>query len=557
MEATVRQIPVPGGVPSAQPDDFVRRLLPPKNLWPILDYDRVEELWNYPDRLNIAAELLDKRVDSGHKDRPVLHCLGQSWTYGELLDRSNRIARVLVEDFGLKPGARVLLRAPNNSMMVACWFAVLKAGGVCVATMPLLRAKELAYIIDRAKIEHAFCDAGLAEEMALAKERCESLANLYHFSALGESDNPAAELDAAWRAKPSGFENVDTAADDVAIVGFTSGTTGNPKATVHFHRDMLACTDCFPRYVHKIGPDDVFCGSPPLGFTFGLGALVLFPMRFGASSVMIQKPSPEAILDAIEKDRATCVCTAPTLYRALAGMVNDRDVSSLKSCVSAGETLPKATWEAWYEATGIKIIDGIGSTEMLHIFISSSGDDIRPGSTGRVVPGYQAKVVDENGNEVPRGEQGRLAVIGPTGCRYLDDPERQRDYVQNGWNLTGDIYTQDEDGYFWYVARGDDMIISGGYNISGPEVESCLLEHAKVKECAVVAAPDPERGNIVKAYVVLRDEAEGTPETARELQDFAKKEIAPYKYPRSIEFIDDLPRTQSGKLQRFKLRERR
>ncbi|MFQ5692297.1 MAG: AMP-binding protein [Nitrospinota bacterium] len=535
----------------------MRSLLPPKDQWPILVDEGVDELRHYPDRLNAAVELLDKRVRAGDGDRPVLYFKDHAWTYGALWDRANRIARVLVEDLDFLPGGRVLLRGPNNPMMVACWFAVLKAGGVCVTTMPLLRAKELAYVIDRARIRHAFCDVTLAEEMERAKERCAPLESLLYFTASGEGGDPAAQLDATAAAKPSGFDNADTAADDPAIIAFTSGTTGQPKGTVHFHRDLLACTDCFPRYVHRIGPDDIFCGSPPLGFTFGLGALVLFPMRFGASSVMIERPSPEAIFEAIERYRVTGLYTAPTLYRVLTGMLKDHDVSSLRSCVSAGEHLPRSTWEAWREATGIQIIDGIGSTEMLHIFISASGDDIRPGSTGRAVPGYQAKVVDENGDEAPRGEQGRLAVIGPTGCRYLDDAERQRAYVQNGWNLTGDIYTQDEDGYFWYVARGDDMIISGGYNISGPEVESCLLDHAKVKECAVVAAPDPDRGNIVKAFVVLHDEAEGNPEPVRELQDFVKGQIAPYKYPRAIEFVADLPTTPPGPLQRFKLREGR
>ncbi|MFQ5914608.1 MAG: AMP-binding protein [Nitrospinota bacterium] len=522
-----------------------------------MDYEGVDELRHYPNVLNAAVELLDKMVETGHESRPALHFMGESWTYGELLDRANRIARVLVEDLGFSPGARALLRGPNNPMMVACWFAVLKAGGVCVTTMPLLRAKELTYIIDRAKIQYAFCDAGLAEEMEKARRQCAMLEHLLYFSALGNGDNPAASLDAAWSAKLSGFDDVDTVADDPGIIAFTSGTTGQPKGTVHFHRDLLACTDCFPRYVYKIEPSDIYCGSPPLGFTFGLGAFVLFPMRFGASSVMIEKPSPDAIFEAIATYRVTGLYTAPTMYRVLAGRVKDHDISSLKSCVSAGEHLPKPTWEAWYEATGIKIVDGIGSTEMLHIFISSSGDDIRPGSTGKAIPGYQAKIVDENGDAAPRGQQGHLAVIGPTGCRYLDDIERQRTYVQKGWNLTGDIYTQDEGGYFWYVARGDDMIISGGYNISGPEVESCLLEHAKVKECAVVASPDAERGNIVKAFVVLHDRAQGTPETVKELQDFVKSEIAPYKYPRSVEFIDDLPKTQTGKLQRFKLRESR
>ena len=542
----------PGGVPSAYHDDFVRSLLPPPELWPRMDYSTLPELRAYPDRLNAAVELLDRMVEAGHADRPVLHFEGVTWSYRQLLERANRIARVLVEDFGLAPGNRVLLRAANNPMLVACWFAVLKAGGICVATMPLLRAKELAFMLERAKIRHAFCEASLADEMELAKGRAPVLENLMHFSRLGDGE---AGLDRAMAGKAADFANVATAADDVAVIAFTSGTTGNPKGTVHFHRDCLAAADCFPRYVAVTRADDVFTGSPPLAFTFGLGMLTLFPMRFGASTVLIEKPAPEALLEAIRRYRVTVLATAPTAYRTMTDMVADHDISSLRMCVSAGEHLPRPTSDGWWRATGIRIIDGIGATEMMHIFISASGDDIRPGSTGKAIPGYSARVVDEEGNPLPPGRPGRLAVIGPTGCRYMDDVVRQRTYVQNGWNLTGDIYEQDEDGYFWYVARGDDMIISAGYNISGPEVESVLLAHPKVRECAVVASPDAARGHIVKAFVVLHDHGDADAATVRELQDYVKAEVAPYKYPRAIEFVDDLPKTPTGKLQRFVLRQ--
>ncbi|MBW7851939.1 MAG: AMP-binding protein [Rhodospirillales bacterium] len=541
----------PGGVPSAHADQFVRSLLPPPELWPRMDYSTLPELRAYPDRLNAAVVLLDDMAAAGHRDRPVLHFDGVTWTYGELLARANRIARVLVEEFGLIPGERVLLRSMNTPMLVACWFAVLKAGGIVVATMPLLRAKELGFMLERARIRHALCEASLAEEMELAKARTPGLENLLYFSKGGDG---GAGLDRAMAGKPADFANVATAADDVALVAFTSGTTGNPKATVHFHRDCLASADCFPRYVAVTRPDDVFVGSPPLAFTFGLGMQTLFPMRFGASTVLVEKPTPEALLEAIQRYRATVLATAPTAYRTMTDMVGGYDISSLRMCVSAGEHLPKPTSDGWHTATGIRIIDGIGATEMMHIFISASGPDIRPGSTGKAIPGYQARVLDDDGNPLPPGSQGRLAVIGPTGCRYMDDPERQRTYVQDGWNLTGDIYEQDADGYFWYVARGDDMIISAGYNISGPEVESVLLAHPKVRECAVVASPDPARGNIVKAFVVLHDRAEATAGTVKELQDFVKAEVAPYKYPRAVEFVDDLPKTQTGKLQRFVLR---
>ena len=460
---------------------------------------------------------------------------------------------MLVDDLGVVPGARVLLRGPNNPMMAACWFAVLKAGGIVVCTMPLLRAREIAYQAERARVDVALTDARLVAE-CMEGMRGRRDARVVCFG--GPVDEPGS-LEARMADKPATFADVDTAADDVALIAFTSGTTGQGKGTMHFHRDVMAITDCWPRHVLRPSAHDVFCGSPPFAFTFGLGGIVLFPMRFAASSLLLEQASPPQLLKGIRDFGATVCFTAPTAYRAMLPLIAEPGgaVPTLAKCVSAGETLPAATFEAWRRATGVSIIDGIGATEMLHIFISAAGDDIRPGSTGRVVPGYEAKVVDANGDEVPVGEVGRLAVRGPTGCRYLDDEERQRGYVQHGWNLTGDSYRMDADGYFWYQARTDDMIISGGYNIAGPEVEGVLLEHPDVKECGVVGVPDAERGQVVKAYVVLRDGVAPGDDMAKALQDFVKAQIAPYKYPRRVEFVDALPRTATGKLQRYRLRE--
>jgi 2-aminobenzoate-CoA ligase len=538
---------LPSG-PTAHVDTFCRDSLPPPELMPHMDYSVLPEL-AYPDRLNAAVELLDQRIAAGDGDRTVFHFQDGPWTYRQLFETANRIAHVLVEDLGIVPGNRVLLRAPNNPMMAACWFAVLKAGGVAVATMPLLRVRELTYIADKAKIHLALTDARVAAECEQAMKVAGGRAVLFN------SSEPDA-LEDLMEGKPPTFDNCDTAADDTAMIAFTSGTTGQGKGTMHFHRDVIAACDCFPPYVLKAEADDIFCGSPPLAFTFGLGGILLFPLRIGASTLLLEQASPPHLLKGIEEHRATVVFTAPTAYRAMTELVKGHDISSLRKCVSAGETLPKATFEKWKEATGLEIIDGIGSTEMLHMFISSSGADIRPGATGKVVPGYEARVVDDEGNPVPPGTIGHLAVRGPTGCRYLDNPERQRIYVQNGWNLPGDAYIQDADGYFWYQARTDDMIISGGHNISGPEVEAVLLDHPAVAECGVVGAPDEIRGNIVKAYVVLRSGFAPGPDLVKELQDFVKAEIAPYKYPRAIEFLDSLPRTATGKLQRFRLRER-
>jgi 2-aminobenzoate-CoA ligase len=533
---------------SAHLDTFARDNLPPQSEWPQMSF-ALPEL-QYPSRLNAGVELLDRMVASGCAERPVIWFGKQVWSYRTLLEKANRIARVLTEDYGLKPGHRVMLRGANNPMMVACWFAVLKAGGIAVATMPLLRAKELCYILDKAKVTLALCDARLADEMKAAKERAPVCRDILLFNT-DASDG----LEAKMARKPADFANCDTATDDVALIAFTSGTTGPAKGTVHFHRDVMAMCDCFPRSTLKPAKDDIFCGSPPLAFTFGLGGLVAFPMRFGASVALAEKATPEMLPQIIYDSKATIVFSAPTAFRVMAESEKREHLASLKKGVSAGEHLPLAIFEAWREATGIKLIDGLGATEMIHIFISAEGDGIRPGATGKAIPGYEACVVDDAGNTLPPGEIGKLAVRGPTGCRYLADPERQKKYVQNGWNLTGDAYKMDADGYFWYQARADDMIISAGYNISGPEVEGVLLEHQKVRECAVVGAPDRERTMIVKAFVVLREARDANPQTVKELQDFVKNEIAPYKYPRAIEFVDALPRTETGKVQRFKLRE--
>ena len=531
---------------SAHVDTFARDNLPPREAWPVFTFDLPE--LQYPERLNAAAALLDDMAEGAAADRPCVNTADGIWSYRDLLEKADRVARVLVEDMNLVPGNRVLLRAANTPMLIAAWFGVLKAGGVVVATMPMLRAVELDKIVTKARISHALTDARLAEELEAVREDRPFLSNVMTFG-------PGGELEKSMREKRTGFETVETAAEDVALVAFTSGTTGEPKGCVHSHRDILAVCDTFARYMLDPRPDEVFTGTPPLAFTYGLGGLVLFPLRFGASTAPIEQPGPEALLEAIEAHRITTVFTAPTAYRALLDLVGEADLSSLKKCVSAGETLPRATSDAWFERTGIRIVDGIGSTEMLHIFISAAGEEIRPGSTGRPVPGYEAIIADDGMNPLPPGEVGRLAVRGPTGCRYLADP-RQGEYVVDGWNVTGDAYEMDEDGYFWFQARTDDMIVSAGYNIAGPEVEGALLEHEAVGECAVVGAPDEERGNVVKAFVVLRAGVEGDAALVEELQGFVKGSIAPYKYPRGIEFVEALPKTQTGKIQRFKLRER-
>ncbi|MFJ9821884.1 AMP-binding protein [Streptomyces sp. NPDC101151] len=531
--------------PSAHVDTFCRDRLPPFPLWPQLPFELPE--LRYPDRLNCAVRLLDDAVALWGADRPCLLTPTDSWTYGDLLRHANQVAQVLTEDLGLIAGNRVLLRGPNNPWLVASWFGVLKAGGVAVTTMPLLRAAELAELHDIARPAVALCDHRYLDELEAA-----DTPGLTVLSYGGVADD---DLIGRCTAKDGVFAGVVTAADDVALIAFTSGTTGRPKATMHFHRDVLANADTFSRHIVKPRQDDVFTGTPPLAFTFGLGGLVVFPLHVGAATLLIEQASPQRLAELVAEHGVTVLFTAPTAYRAImaAGAV-DR-LAGLRRCVSAGEALPAQVWEDFHAATGLRIIDGIGATEMLHVFISAADDDIRPGATGKPVPGYRAMVVDPTGAPVADGEPGLLAVTGPTGCRYLDDP-RQTTYVRNGWNITGDTYTRDADGYFWYVARSDDMIVSSGYNIAGPEVEKALLTHPRVADCGVVGAPDDRRGMVVKAYVVLCDGVAADDVTVKELQDHVKQAIAPYKYPRAVEFVSELPRTGNGKLQRGELRRR-
>src|ERR1044071_7177880 len=503
---------------TAHVDTFARDNLPPTAAWPELLFELPE--LQYAGRLNCATELLDKPVTRGYGHRIALRTPDGECSYTQLFTQANRIANVLVRSMGLKPGNRVLLRGPNNPMMAACWFAVMKAGGICVATMPLLRAKELTEIIQKAEVSHALCDKRLEAELSSAAAACPTLKQLSYW----HDDAPDA-LDALSLKQPLWFNSVPTAAEDVALIAFTSGTTGKPKGTLHFHRDVVAMCDAFPRSILRTQKDDIFCGTPPIAFTFGLGGVMCFPMRHGASTVLVEKHTPETLLETIERFKATVCFSAPTMYRQMAALARDFDLSSLKRCVSAGEALPDATRELFREATGIEIIDGIGSTEMIHIFISHLAERARRNATGYAIPGYRATVLDEEGRVCAPGTVGRLAVKGPTGCRYLAD-ERQKDYVQKGWNITGDAYLMDEDGYFFYQARTDDMIISAGYNIAGPEVKGALLAHPAVAECAVVGTPDAERGTIVKAFVVLKKDVAKEVSMVKALQEHVKHAIA-------------------------------
>ena len=525
-------------------DRFVLDRMPPADAQPaFLNLDRL----NYPEHLNATAELVDRHLEAGRGGRIALIAPGLQWTYADLAATIDRMAHALTGPLGLRPGQRVLLRSANNPTMVALYLAVIKAGGIVVATMPLLRARELVQILDKAAIGLVLCDAALRDEMDLAVARAAHPTRIVTWSGTAGGELAALLTD------PAPFRPVPSRADDPCLLGFTSGTTCQPKATIHFHRDLLVICDCYAREILRADETDRFIGSPPLAFTFGLGGLVLFPFRIGASAVLLEKAGPTELAHAIAAHRATVCFTSPTAYRAILANAPGADLSSLRKCVSAGETLPRPTYKAWRAATGLRLMDGIGATEMLHIFIAAREADIRPGATGKPVPLYEARVLDPDGREAPRGTPGRLAVRGPIGCRYLDDP-RQAVYVEHGWNITGDTYVEDEDGYFWFQARNDDMIVSSGYNIAGPEIEAALLAHPAVFEAGVVGAPDPDRGHIVQAYVVLAGARSASDALVKELQDHVKPELAPYKYPRAIVFVDALPKTESGKLQRAALR---
>jgi 2-aminobenzoate-CoA ligase len=542
----------PGGIPSAHVDPFIRSQLPPQELWPRFDYS-ARHLNHYPDRLNASVALLDAAVDAGAGDKPVFHYEGVTWTFKHLLDRVQRIARVLAEDFGLLPGQRVLLRSANTPMVAACWLAVVRAGGVVVSTMAMLRARELAYILEKAQVRFALCEISLAEELGLAAPRVTVLERVAYFTPTCDASHPEADLDWRVAAKPAGGGAVGTAADDVALVSFTSGTTGNPKGAAAFHRDIVAVTECWPK-VYTVEAGDVVVGSPTLAFTYGLAASLLYPLRYGATSVLIPRPTPEALLAAIQRHRATSLYAVPTLYQSMLPLVPAYDLSSLRKCTSAGENLRTGLWEQWHAATGLRAVNGLGTTEMLTHFVSETLKVACVGSMGHAVPGYTVEILDGEGRPLPPGGRGRLAVIGPTGCRYIGDPERQGLAVQNGWNLTGDVCERDQEGCFWYVDRADDMIVSAGYNISPQEVERVVAEHPKVHACAVVGVPSDTRGNVVRACVVLRDARDASDATVAEIQQYVKSVLAPYKYPREVKFVDELPRTATGKIQRYRLR---
>ncbi|MDP9936896.1 2-aminobenzoate-CoA ligase [Paenarthrobacter nicotinovorans] len=538
-------------LPSAHVDTFTRDHLPPAETWPVFEFTLPE--LQYPDRLNAAAVLIDNAVEKFGAARPALRTpAGEVWSYGELQHRSNQVAQVLTEDLGVAPGNRVLLRGPNNPWIVAAWLGVLKAGAVVVTTMPMLRSTEVSTIVELTKPVVAIADHRFVNELAVAAG--EDVVVLT-YGAVNEAHDDDADLTSRCSRKSGEFTAVNTSSDDVALLGPTSGTTGVPKVTMHFHRDILANADTFARYILEPTADDVFAGSPPLAFTFGLGGLVVFPLRFGASSLLTEKAGPVELAERAAEAGATILFTAPTAYRAILKENRGELLRRLRIAVSAGEHLSKETWEAVQEATGLRLVNGIGATEMLHVFIAAAGDDIRPGTTGKAVPGYRATILDQDGNELGAGQSGRLAIIGPTGCRYLDDP-RQAKYVVNGWNVTGDTFSMDEEGYFTYQARSDNMIVSSGYNIGGPEVEAAIDQHPDVVENAVIGIPEPERGSIVCAFVVLREGVTADAAKRKEIQDFVKQTIAPYKYPRDIRFVTELPRNASGKLQHFKLGDR-
>ncbi|MGW8066368.1 AMP-binding protein [Streptomyces ziwulingensis] len=524
---------------SAHLDTFARDHLPPPDQWPEFRFDLPE--LRYPARLNCAAELLT----GPPADRPVFRTAsGESWSYGDLRARVDRLARLLAGDLGVVPGNRVLLRGPTTPWLAACWLAVLKAGAVAVTVLAQQRPHELRAICGIARVRHALCDVRAVGDLAGAE-----IPGLRITTYGGDASDDLLIRAEAAEVPDAPLPAVDTAADDVALIAFTSGTTGRPKGCVHFHRDVLAIADTFSKHVLAPRADDLFAGSPPLGFTFGLGGLVIFPMRAGASALLLERAGPGQLLPAVAEHRVSVLFTAPTAYRTMLDELDAYDVTCLRRCVSAGENLPAATWRAWHEHTGLRLINGIGATELLHIFVSAADGDARPGTTGLPVPGWQARVQDGDGAPVPDGEPGLLAVRGPVGCRYLADP-RQREYVRDGWNITGDTYVREPDGYFRYVARADDMIVSAGYNIAGPEVEEALLRHPDVVEAAVVGRPDAHRGQVVVAHVVLKEGAEPDDDA---LRTFLRAELAPYKCPREILFPDALPRTATGKLQRHRL----
>ncbi|MFZ9314779.1 MAG: AMP-binding protein [Burkholderiaceae bacterium] len=551
-----------------QHDRFVHDRLPPPTQQPQILRARPE--FQFPQAFNLTDFLFEKGSAHRGPNAPLFQGLepgSAALSYRQAAERADQIAHLVRTRLGLASGSRVLIHAPNSAETALVWLGLVKAGMVAVATMPLLRAKELGKVIRKAEIAWAVVHPALVQEVVLAAQEAPSLQQIItlgvpatempaplYAGALG--DLLATKVANAVHAPNPPFV-ADTDGDDIALLAFTSGTTGDPKAVVHTHHDVAAACEAWPRAVLRPRPTDLVVGSPPLAFTFGLGGMLVFPMWAGASVYYPNtRYTPETLVQTIAQVGATTCYTAPTFYRQMVEHIPEGGLPSLTTCVSAGEALPPAIRDLWRNKTGIELTDGIGATEMFHIFISSAPEEVRAGAIGRVVPGYEAQVVDDEGKPLADGEIGRLRVRGPTGCRYLADP-RQTNYVKDGWNYPGDAFRRDAEGYFYYQSRTDDMIISAGYNISGLEVESVLLTHPAVAECGVVGAPDEERGMRVKAFVVVKPDHRDHDPVAltRDLQDYVKATIAPYKYPREIVFVQTLPRTETGKLQRFRLRE--
>ncbi len=536
--------------PSAHIDQFILNGLPPKSIWPEMDYSVLPELSEYPKRMNVAGILLDNSVKKGWSTKPAIHFDGQTWNYGQLLSKANQIANILVSECGVIPGERVILRSGNHPLLIAAWFAVLKVGAIAISSMPVLRERELAYMIEKAEIQIAISDFKLRADLEAAGSKSRTIRKILYF---GGGKDP---LETQMERQLETFKNIDTAADDPAIIGFTSGSTGTPKGTIHFHRDLIAVADTFIKHVVKIKSSDIVCGSPQIAFLYGLCAYIPDTMRFGASTVLLERGTPEKLLETIQKYRATVCFSTPSGYKLMLDHLDHYDTSSLRLCVAGGEPLAPAVFREWQHKTDVAIINGLGISELLHIFISASGKDIKPGTIGKAIPGFQVRIVNENFRDTRPGEIGQMIVKGPNGCRYLNDEDRQKRYIRDGWNLTGDLCVKDEDGYISYEARTDDMIMTAGYNVSGLEVEAVLLEHKSVREVAVVGKPDKDRGQIVKAFIELRDKNGASEKLALELQNFVKSQISAFKYPREIEFVDQLPHTATGKIQRGALRQK-
>ncbi len=537
---------------------LIERYGPPRELWPRFGLD-FPEAREWPAKLNIAEVLVDDNLKRG--DKPAILYEDRQIKYRELQLMINKFGNAL-KVLDVKPYDRVMLRLPNIPEFIVSSLAVQKLGAVSVPTFTLLKAKELSYIASDCEAKVLITTPSLLEDVEKAKGELKTIRHIVL------ADAKPSEVEAPYIAfdylmddfkEATGLEPVRVDQDEVTLLLYTSGTTGPPKGCIHTHRHYLAVADCYAKNVLQAREDDVWGGPPTMAFAYGHTGLICNPLRHGATTSLVGSGrfEPASMFQLIEKHGISVFYGVPTAYRTMVALKHERgkyDFSSLRVCVTAGEPCPPSLYYTIKEFFGCEVLEHMGCTELFNGFISTRFGQVKPGSMGLAVPGYDVRILGDDGNEVKTGEVGHLAVAGPIGIRYWKLPEKQAESVRNGWNHTGDMAYKDEEGFFWFASRSDDIIKTAAYRVSPHEVEEALIKHGAVAEAGVIGVPDLERGQIIKAFIVLKPDHKPSSRLEEELRVFVKDQIAPYKAPKEVEFVKELPKTETGKIRRAELK---